>query len=765
MAQAAGTATSKWTTVGSKFQEVGGKISNVGSGLTKGITLPAAGAAAAVGGITAALGWGRLQSLDTAKAQMRGLGYSTDDVSRITGQLSKDLEGGMMTMAEGTFAAANGMAAGVKEGKELTKYVQLMDSAVVAGTGSFDEMNKIFGQTADLGHLTATNFDMMAERLPAFSATAQEHFGVSSDALRDMLNNGEVTMDDFLAIIESGYGGMAEEIAGTWEGMATNVKNWVGIIGETLLGGVFEQSKDSIDEFITWLQSPEIQKWAADTSVIVSDAFSKILTAVKAVIEWFSGLPAPVQKAAVVIGGIAVAAGPVLMVIGSLVSSVGTMITAFGAVAGVIAKIPAPLNILGGLFRMISPLLGVLKSGIMLVAGALKSLWLTMMANPIVLIIAAVVAIVAALVWFFTQTETGKQIWASFMEWLGNAWEWIKTTAVTVFNAVVDAIVGAWNWIKTKTSEIWNTVVNWIKDNWQSIVDFLALLNPVTAVIRHWDKIKAATAAVWNWIVTKIKTIWNNIITAVTNAVNKVKTWVTNAWNTIKSTTSNVWNGIKTAIANVFSGIVRNVQARINFIKSTMQNAWARVKSVTSNAWNGIKTAVSNGITGAVNFVRQLPGRALSALGNIGSKLYNSGWSMIQGFKDGIVSAFNNAVNAVKNGLQRIRNFFPFSPAKEGPFSGKGWTWYSGQSMSEGLAAGMAAGASDVVRQSEALMSAAAFDVPDVPGLTVPTSRNDSSQDDAIRPANNVTFNITNPVAEPTSETARKASAYIGVSI
>lgn len=764
MASAAGTASSKWSSVGSTFQNIGSKISNVGGSLTKGITLPAVGAAGAVGGITAALGWGRLKSLDTAKAQMRGLGYSTDDVNRITGQLTNDLEGGMMTMAEGTFAAANGMAAGVKEGKELTKYVQLMDSAVVAGSGSFDEMNKIFGQTADLGHLTATNFDMLAERLPAFSKNMQEHMGVSGDALRDMLNNGEVSMDDFLAVVDEGYGGMAKEIAGTWEGMATNVKNWVGIIGETLLGGVFEQSKDSIEEFIGWLTSDKVQAWASEASVVISDVFAKILDAVKAVITWFAGLPGPIQKAIVVIGGIAVAAGPVLLILGSLISTVGTMITAFGAIAGVIAMIPGPLNILGGLFRMISPLLGLMKAGIVLVSGALKGLWLTMMANPIVLIIAAVVAVVAALVWFFTQTETGKAIWQGFMDWLATAWEWIKTTATTVFTAVGEAIIGAWNWIKDKTAEIWDTVVGWIRDNWDAILDILSLANPVTAVIRHWDKIKAVTVAVWDWIVTKIKDVWTSITTAVTNAVNKVKTWITNTWNTIKSTTASIWNGIKQTIARVFVAVVSTVVNKVNQIRSKMQGAWARVKSVTSNAWNGIKNAVSNGISGAVNFVRQLPGRALSALGNIGSKLYNSGWSMIEGFKNGIVNAFNNAVNAVRNGLTRIRNFFPFSPAKEGPFSGKGWTFYSGRSMSEGLAAGLAAGQDDVVRQTDAVMKAASFDTGSVPGMST-TSHGASSQGTDVGRSSNVTFNITNPVAEPTSETARKASAYIGVSI
>lgn len=394
---------------------------------------------------------------------------------------------------------------------------------------------------------------------------------------------------------------------------------------------------------------------------------------------------------------------------------------------------------------------------------AQKALNIAMRMNPIGIIITLIAALVAGLIWFFTQTETGKAIWQGFVDWLVTAWEWIKTTAVTVFNGIVNTITGAWNWIKTTTSEVWNTIVTWVKDNWQSILDWLSLLNPVTAVIRHWDKIKAATGAAWDWVTNKLKGVWQGIITWIATSVTKVWNKVKDGWNKVKSTTSSVWNAIKTAISNVFTSVVRNVQARVNFIKSSMQNAWARVKSVTSSAWNGIKTAVSNGITGAVNFVRQLPGRALSALGNIGSKLYNSGWSMIQGFKDGIVSAFNNAVNAVRNGLQRIRNFFPFSPAKEGPFSGKGWTFYSGQSMSEGLAAGIASREADVARQTEAIMKAAAFSAPDV-GIDA-TGRKDRASQSSLDPSSNITFNITNPVAEPTSETARKASAYIGVSV
>ena len=767
MQSAGDAASSRFQSVGRSITGVGDNIKGVGGQLTRGITAPVGIAVGAVGGLTAALGWGRLKSVDTAQAQLKGLGYNTEDVNRITGQLTKALEGGMLTMGEATSAAASGMASGVEEGKELTRYIKVLDGAVAGSNGTFDEMNQIFARVQGSGKLMTGELDMIEQRMPGFSATMAKELGVPQEKLREMVSAGEISSDEFMDIMEGFAGDMATEYAKSWEGMVQNAKAYIGIIGEQLLGGVFEQSKDSIAEFIDWMKSDEVQAWAAETGQALGDAFSKILSGIKTVVTWFANLPGPVQKFALVLGGVAVAAGPVLLVIGTMISTIGTLVTTFGTILGVLAKIPAPLNILGGLFRMISPLLGLMKAGIMLVSGALKGLWLTMMANPIVLIIAAVVAIVAALVWFFTQTETGKKMWSAFMDWLGQAWEWIKTTAVTVFNAVVTAITTAWNWVKDTSVAIWNGFISWIVGLWNGIIGTAkaVFLGIGTAIITAWNWIKTKTSDVWNAIINWIKDTWNKIITTISDAVNKVKNWISDAWTMIKTMTAKLWNGIKMAIARAIVSAVRTVQDKVQQIKNWITNTWNRVKNTTSNAWSGIKNAVRNGINGAVNFVRRLPGRALSALGNIGSKLYNSGKAMIDGFKDGIVNAFNNAVNAVKNGLSRIRNFFPFSPAKEGPFSGKGYTIYSGQALTEDFAKGMSMAESDVVRQAEAITKAASFDVPPVPGMSGPNmaGANGAGGQAASGVTNN--FTVVNPVAEPTSETARKASAYIGVSI
>lgn len=71
------------------------------------------------------------------------------------------------------------------------------------------------------------------------------------------------------------------------------------------------------------------------------------------------------------------------------------------------------------------------------------------------------------------------------------------------------------------------------------------------------------------------------------------------------------------------------------------------------------------------------------------SEFIGSGRAIIEGLTEGIRQGFEKAKTAVSNGMAALRNFFPFSPAKEGPFSGKGWTLYSGRSVVEAFAKGM----------------------------------------------------------------------------
>lgn len=348
---------------------MGSTLTGIGKTLTGAITVPIAGATTAAAGLTAALGWGRLTSVDTAEAQLKGLGYEAGDVARISDQLTTDLEGGMMDMGQATSAAATAMAAGVEEGAELTKYIQTLDSAVVGGTGTFEEMEQVFGRVMDQGKLTRNEFDIISQRMPGFSGAVQDAMGVSSDAMYDMLREGEITSDEFIDIMSDFSGDMAEEYAKTWPGMVQNTKAWIGIIGEQLLGGVFEQSKESLSEFIDFLSSDEVVAWAAEVGESLGNAFSSLVNVVQSLLTWFIDLSPGMQGAIAGFVGLAVAAGPVLLIAGKLLTGLAGMVTAFqtlngglstaGGLAGVLPRIGR------GLLMILGPI-GLVAAGFLL---------------------------------------------------------------------------------------------------------------------------------------------------------------------------------------------------------------------------------------------------------------------------------------------------------------------------------------------------------------------------------------------------------------
>src|SRR5699024_5940970 len=247
-------------TVGAKFKSVGDSISNVGSKLTNYITKPAAIAATAVGGVVAALGFKRLVGLDTAEAKLRGLGYTAEDVAKVSNDVADALVGGMMTLGEGVDVAAGAMAAGVKQGDELKRHIQLVDAAAVGMNTSVGETNEIFNRILNSTGSWQEELRMIEYRMPGFSNAFAEHMGISYDELMKLVSEGKIGFDEFSAAMEHFAGDMATEYAKSWEGMWQNTKAYVGMIGESLLEGVFQDGKEELAGFIEMLSSDEVQQ-------------------------------------------------------------------------------------------------------------------------------------------------------------------------------------------------------------------------------------------------------------------------------------------------------------------------------------------------------------------------------------------------------------------------------------------------------------------------------------------------------------------------
>ncbi len=374
-------ANSGWTKMGDKLQNYGGKLKtvgsqmeDVGSKMTNKITKPALVATTAAAGLVGALGWKRLTGLDSAQAQLKGLGYSTKEVGRISDQVTTAIDGGMTTMAEGTAVAAGALAAGVKEGKELERYIKLVGDAAVGANRPVEEMAMIFNRVQGNGKLMTQELNSIEQGMPGFSKAMSKHLGVSSEKFREMVTDGKVSSKDFLKVMEDFAGGMASAYAESWDGMVANTKAYIGIIGENFLRGIFQDSKKSLADFIEMLKSPEIQQRAAEMGETARVAFGKMKDSIMGVVEWYQNLDDGQKQMIHTLGLMAVAGGPVLQFTGKLTKGLGSVFEATSKVSKAIG-IARGAGLVAGLASLgPGAIAGVAVVGIAAVAAGLYTL-------------------------------------------------------------------------------------------------------------------------------------------------------------------------------------------------------------------------------------------------------------------------------------------------------------------------------------------------------------------------------------------------------
>lgn len=172
---------------------------------------------------------------------------------------------------------------------------------------------------------------------------------------------------------------------------------------------------------------------------------------------------------------------------------------------------------------------------------------------------------------------------------------------------------------------------------------------------------------------------------------------------------SQVWEGIGNIVGGVWDAIVGLIRGALATVGQVVISGLGLVGRFFSDAWRNVTGGVGGFIGELLGFFSGLPGRILSTLGNLGSLLLNAGQALIQGFIDGIkgmVGAIGDAVGGV---LDFAKQFFPHSPAKRGPFSGRGYTSFSGQALARDFAGGIDDERRTVAESAARLMSSASL--------------------------------------------------------
>lgn len=357
---------------GANLQRYGAAMSSFGGSLTKYVTAPALAAGAALAGITLRKGWDRLVTIDTAKKKLEGLGHSAESISSIMDSAAASVRGTAFGMGEAATVAASTVAAGVKEGDELTRVLTLVgDSATIAGT-DFATMGNIWNKVAAKNKVSAKEVNQLTQKgIPILQALA-EHYGVTAAEASEMVSRGKVDFKAFSDAMEAYLGGAAQKSGETFSGAIKNIGAAVGRIGANVLdgegGGMFSQLKPALEDIRKGLSDfePVAAKWGNVIGAAFAEAYDRAKELVRIFIPASNSLT-PAADAAVrareVVGqvfdvltkgakilkgafdlipvgmrGWVLAAGPLLKMAGGLTSTFGRLTVSLGKGVGHIAN-------------------------------------------------------------------------------------------------------------------------------------------------------------------------------------------------------------------------------------------------------------------------------------------------------------------------------------------------------------------------------------------------------------------------------------------
>ena len=310
-------------------------------------------------------------------------------------------------------------------------------------------------------------------------------------------------------------------------------------------------------------------------------------------------------------------------IMGGIVTALGSAFIAFkafSAVSGMLSGIPAVLTT---------------------IKTAVTGLFTVMSANPIGIAIAAIAALTAGLVYFFTQTETGRQIWQGFMDWFSGVWQSVAPVLTEVWNGIVETATTVWNNMMAVVAPIIQAVVDFIRSVWDGISLWWS---------ENQGLIQQTFTTVWNAIQTVIQTVMPIIQSIIETAMNILAPFIEGTWNNICTVVTTVWELIKIAIQtamDVISGIIKAVMAIINGDWGT---AWNAIKGVGEAIWNGLSAAGKAIFDGFAQI--------LSNIWNTIKSVASSAWeglkSTVLGLIDGLVQGAKNAWESMKQGVRDL---------------------------------------------------------------------------------------------------------------
>lgn len=600
-------------------------------------------------------------------------------------------------------------------------------NAVSGGTkDTYKSLGLAIVQVNGAGRLQTQDWNQIANAIPGASGKIQQalsDMGAYTGNFREAMAQGQISAEEFnQALLQLGFDDVAVAAASD----VSRIENAAGNLQATIVGGfkdMIDLAKPQLTNFMSWLSDtlgqgfawikdvgvPSIQglwdvlangnfsgpifgleedsglvdflfnlrdagmaawemlKSGWDAATNLTAAFAPLAQSVWDMVSAFGGDgPSMIQRTAEALKSVFDWVGKNTDVVAPLVTAVVAGTAAFKGMSAAMGAVNA-VKAAGGLLEFVK--------ATNLAKAAQAAFNVVMNLNPIGLIVTAIAALVAGLVYFFTQTETGRKAWAaiteafySFVDWISSAWSSAMESISSWWTGTWDGVSGffstyvvqpmqtAWEAI----TAVWDGIVTVFKTAFAIIVGIVLL--PIKLYIQAW-------VAVFTWAYENvIKPVWDAICEAFTWAYESVikpvfeqiaSTWqwiagiATAVFGGIVSFLEGVWASISAGVTAAWNLIVAGVTWYINTVWNIVSTVFTTVAGVVSSIWNGISSTVS----GVWESIKSTASAAVQWVYDSVTSVFSSMSSGVSSTFDGMRSAIEFVWNKVKSVAAKPVNF------------------------------------------------------------------------------------------------------------
>lgn len=592
---------------GSGFAKGFGLKMGMISGIAQSVTSKILGA---FGGITSEI----MSASDSAQkfgATLQFAGVSNKQIKELTKSTQTYADKTVYDLEDIRSTTAQLASNGVKGYDKLAEAAGNLNAIAGGNKETFKSVAMVLTQTAGAGKLTADNWRQLSQAIPGASGKIQEQLkknGVYTGNFADAMREGKITSEAFnKALLDLGFNDVAVKAAqstvtieGAWGNLQASVVKAGMVIFDSIKGPTTQAMSaiaDAISDLTNSMQAP-------------------LSAAISGVIDWFGKLFAAMQNV-----GVFESFKAIWQSLCDIFKEVFSIVGGWGALfppETLAVAIKFICDVLNGVLQVVKALAPAIMPVIaawaayktaVAIATAVQTVFNAVMAmNPLGLIVIAIGAVVAALAYFFTQTEQGRQMWQSLCDGFNDFTQ-----------TILPPLQDAWNAFAGTLNDFMQTILPFLQNAWNGFLDLCKALQPVTDALK--DSLGALAKVLGDTLGHAFSTI-GDIVKGVIQVFKGLCEFLSGVFT---GDWGKCWQGIQ----DIFSG------------------TWNAISSFFTNIWNGINNGTKAGIDAVFHFVTGLKDKILGFFRGAGQWLLDAGKAILDGFLKGLKGAWDGVCNFV----------------------------------------------------------------------------------------------------------------------